>query len=179
MKLRHYIAALGLLLTASGAVSAGEPAVVTSIEQSGVIRVVMPEALASRLESQAQVAAPAQGTNEAAAPSSSAEARPTAPAVTPSHTGGAYKGPGYRIQVFSDNNSRTAKAEARTRQRNISSQFPEMGTYVVYNSPYWRLRVGNFRTQEEANAAAADLKSAFPAYSKEIRVVRDRITIAD
>ena len=40
---------------------------------------------------------------------------------------------GYRIQVFSDNNSRTAKGEARTRARNISAQFTDYQTYVVYS----------------------------------------------
>lgn len=84
---------------------------------------------------------------------------------------------GYRIQVFSDNSSRTAKGEARTRARNISSQFPDYQTYVVYNSPYWRLRVGNFKTNEEAQTAAEELRMAFPSYAREIRVVRDRIVV--
>ncbi len=82
---------------------------------------------------------------------------------------------GYRVQVFSDNNTRTAKGEARVKARNISERFPEYRTYVIYNSPFWRLRVGDFRTQEEASDAAIRIKVEFPSYSKEIRVVRDRI----
>lgn len=50
-------------------------------------------------------------------------------------------------------------------------------TYVVYNSPYWRLRVGNFKTNEEAQTAAEELRMAFPSYAREIRVVRDRIVV--
>lgn len=84
---------------------------------------------------------------------------------------------GYRVQVFSDNNARTAKNEARSKQRVISSRFPKYQTYVMYTSPYWRLKVGDFRTQQEANAAADELRRAFPSYSKEIRVVRDRVNI--
>ncbi len=84
---------------------------------------------------------------------------------------------GYRVQVFSDNNARTAKNEARSKSRNISSRFPQYRTYVMYTSPYWRLRVGDFATEAEAEAAAADLKRAFPSYSREIRVVRDRINV--
>ena len=84
---------------------------------------------------------------------------------------------GYRIQVFSDNNVRTAKAEAASKQRIISARFPQYQTYVRYTSPYWRLKVGDFRTQQEANDAADELRKAFPAYSKEIRVVRDRISL--
>lgn len=86
---------------------------------------------------------------------------------------------GYRIQVFSDNNSRTAKNEARTKARNISSIFPQFRTYVTYNSPYWRLKIGDFRTQQEANAVAEELRQAFPSYSKEIRIVRDRINLTE
>lgn len=82
---------------------------------------------------------------------------------------------GWRIQVFSDSNQRTAKGEARAKSRNISSRFPQYRTYVTYNSPYWRLRVGDFQSQAEANEAAEELKRAFPSYAKEIRVVRDRI----
>lgn len=86
---------------------------------------------------------------------------------------------GFRVQVFSDNNTRTAKNEARSKQRVISSRFPQYQTYVMYTSPYWRLKVGDFRTQQEANIAAEELRNAFPSYSKEIRVVRDRINIAE
>ncbi|MBD5322861.1 MAG: SPOR domain-containing protein [Duncaniella sp.] len=85
---------------------------------------------------------------------------------------------GYRVQVFSDNNVRTAKAEAASKQRIISARFPQYQTYVKYTSPYWRLKVGDFKTQQEANAAADELRKAFPAYSKEIRVVRDRISLS-
>ncbi len=85
---------------------------------------------------------------------------------------------GYRVQVFSDNNIRTAKSEANSKQRVISSRFPQYQTYVMYTSPYWRLKVGDFRTQQEANAAAEELRKAFPSYSKEIRVVRDRVNIS-
>lgn len=82
---------------------------------------------------------------------------------------------GYRVQVFSDNNPRTAKSEAGSKQRAIASRFPQYQTYLRYTSPYWRLKVGDFRTRQEADAAAAELRRAFPAYSKEIRVVKDRI----
>ncbi len=86
---------------------------------------------------------------------------------------------GYRIQVFSDNNPRTAKNEANSKARTIRSRFPQYRSYVSYKSPYWRLKVGDFRTQQEANAAAADIRRAFPSYGKEIRIVKDRVFISD
>lgn len=84
---------------------------------------------------------------------------------------------GYRVQVYSDNNARTAKNQARTKQRAINARFPQYRTYVRYSSPYWRVKVGDFRTQQEAANAAEELRRAFPAQSKEIRIVRDRINL--
>ena len=52
-----------------------------------------------------------------------------------------------------------------------------MRTYVTYTSPYWRLKVGDFRTQREAQAAVDQIRQAFPSYGKEIRVVRDRVNL--
>lgn len=82
---------------------------------------------------------------------------------------------GYRVQIYADNNVRLAKGEARQRERAIARRFPSLGTYVAYVSPYWRLRVGDFRSEAEAQKVAADIRKAFPAYAREIRVVRDRI----
>lgn len=84
---------------------------------------------------------------------------------------------GYRVQLFSDNNSRTAKNEARAKERRVIARFPQYRSYVMFKAPYWRLRVGDFRTHQEANAAADEIRKAFPSYSKEIRVVQDRINL--
>lgn len=97
--------------------------------------------------------------------------KPVSSVATGAKTGG------YRVQVYLDNNARTAKNEARARARNISERFPNYPTYVVYSSPYWRLRVGNFRSHEEADEAAAEISAAFPSYAREVRVVRDRIVV--
>lgn len=82
---------------------------------------------------------------------------------------------GYRIQVFSDNNPRTAKSEARAKSRNIGARFPQYRSYVSYHSPFWRVRIGDFRTEQDAREAAQEIKNAFPSYRREVRVVRDRI----
>jgi len=82
---------------------------------------------------------------------------------------------GYRIQVFDDNNVRTAKHEAQNRKRHIESRFPEYKVYTQFNSPYWRVKVGDFRTRSEAEAALAAIRSAFPGYGNQLRVVRDKI----
>lgn len=89
------------------------------------------------------------------------------------------KAVGYRIQVFSDNNQRTAKAQAQARERNIATQFPELNVYLLYKSPSWRVRVGDFKTRSEAEQVMHEIKEAFPAYAGEVTVVVDRINLEE
>ena len=84
---------------------------------------------------------------------------------------------GYRVQVFSDNNQRTAKGGAEVRQLNISAQFPNWSVYRMYKSPMWRVRVGDFKTRAEAEFAMHELKEAFPVYASEMMVVVDNINL--
>ena len=79
------------------------------------------------------------------------------------------------IQVFSDRNQRTAKGEALSKERSIKESFPEMGTYITYDAPSWRLRVGDFRTRDEAAARLAELREAFPGFAGEMIIVVDVI----
>lgn len=82
---------------------------------------------------------------------------------------------GYRIQVYSDNKGQSAKTRAQGIAANISHTFPHYGTYLAYKAPYWRLRIGDFHSEEQAKEALTELKSAFPSLANEMRIVRDRI----
>ncbi len=84
---------------------------------------------------------------------------------------------GYRIQVFYSNDHRTAKAKAHSREKLIQSECPELPTYAVFTSPFWRLRVGDFRTAEEAKTELVKLQKKFPQMAEEMRVVKDKIRI--
>ena len=84
---------------------------------------------------------------------------------------------GYRIQVFADKNQRTAKSEAMARERNVQARFPELGCYLTYNAPTWRMRVGDFLTREEALEMMQQLKKEFPSFAREMIVVKDRINV--
>lgn len=84
---------------------------------------------------------------------------------------------GYRIQMFSGNNARTAKNDADTRAAAVRESFPEYETYVTFDSPYWRLKVGDFQNYDDAAAALSMFKKAFPNIAREMRMVRDRINV--
>ena len=86
---------------------------------------------------------------------------------------------GYRIQAFDDNNPGTARQGAESRKRQMESRFPEWRSYVEFNSPYWRVKVGDFRSRSEVEAAIEEMRHAFPGLSSQLRIVRDRINISE
>lgn len=87
------------------------------------------------------------------------------------------KAKGYRIQVYSGNDQKVAKNEANSRKGAIQSSFPNMEVTVSYNSPVWRVRAGNFKTQEQASQALSELKAKFPGFGREMRIVDDVVKI--
>ena len=84
---------------------------------------------------------------------------------------------GFRAQVFSGNNQRKSKDEAFRKEKEIKDLFPEVPTYVTYNAPFWRLRVGDFRTHEEAYRMQRQLMEAFPTYKKEMYIIKEEVRI--
>jgi SPOR domain len=67
--------------------------------------------------------------------------------------------PGYRIQVInSPDRGKVFAAKAK-----VYEQFPDWKPYLLYQSPNYKLRVGNFKTQEEAQDALKQLSRFFPA----------------
>ena len=84
-------------------------------------------------------------------------------------------GAGFRIQVFSSNVQRTAKTEAFNIEKEIRTAFPDLGVYVSYTSPFWKVRVGDFKTSEEAQTFRPELIAAFPNLRNAIYTVKDKI----
>lgn len=84
---------------------------------------------------------------------------------------------GFRVQIFSDNNVHTAKSNAEYRKRSVEQRLPGVRAYLKYESPYWRVRVGDYRTRSEAENALQEIRSAFPNYSSDLKIVSERINI--
>lgn len=85
---------------------------------------------------------------------------------------------GFRVQVFSSNVQRSAKTEAFRIEREIKDGFPDEAVYVNYSSPFWKVRVGDFRTQAEAQKLRSQLKETFPKLKSEIYIVREQILLS-
>jgi len=84
---------------------------------------------------------------------------------------------GWRIQVFSGNNQRISKNEAFRKETDVKTTFPEMSTYVKYNAPFWRLRVGDFQTYQDAQRMLIQLRHTFPAFGREMSIVKEKIQV--
>ena len=84
---------------------------------------------------------------------------------------------GFKIQAFAGNNQRRSKDEAYYKQRLINTSFPEQETVVIFDSPFWRLRVGNFKSREDANAVLQDMRRTFPGFGKEMYIVIDEVKV--
>ncbi len=73
------------------------------------------------------------------------------PAIAPQITG-------YRIQLFFDIDKQNVD-EARSKFMNL---YPKVDTYVVFNAPNYFLKVGDFRTQIEAEKVKSTVENQFP-----------------
>lgn len=63
-----------------------------------------------------------------------------------------YKMQGYRVQVYSGGNSRADRQKAETAGVVMKSHFPDQPIYTHFYSPSWKCRMGNYKTQAEAQA---------------------------
>ena len=86
--------------------------------------------------------------------------------------------PGYRIEVFSGNNQRASMAEAQEKASQIKNRFSDISTDVTFSAPFWRLRVGDYLSYEEAFSMMSKLTEAFPTFRREIQIVREDIRIS-
>lgn len=105
-------------------------------------------------------------------------AEPAKKPATEQNRGGYGRSTGYRIQVFSDGrNQHTLEARAKARGNAIIARFPKYRgqVYTQSSAPNWYARVGNFRTQQEAQSALEELQRAFPQYRSEMRIVKSKI----
>ena len=78
--------------------------------------------------------------------------------------------PGFRIQVINTTERKVA-IDAKSK---IYQMYPELQAYLLYQSPYYRLRIGNFKTKQEAEDYQNDLSRAFPGA---VFIVRDVIEV--
>ncbi|MEJ7737305.1 MAG: SPOR domain-containing protein [Chitinophagaceae bacterium] len=78
--------------------------------------------------------------------------------------------PGFRIQIL-NTTDRTDAIDAKSK---VYQLYPELKAYLLYQSPYYRIKVGNFKTRQEAEEYQGSLARYFP---NTVFIVRDIIEV--
>ncbi|MCD8529031.1 MAG: SPOR domain-containing protein [Chitinophagales bacterium] len=65
---------------------------------------------------------------------------------------------GYRIQLLSSSDREAVYAK----KNEVYSIFPDFQGYVIYDQPYYKLRMGDFTTRLEARKYLDEIITAFP-----------------
>ena len=68
-------------------------------------------------------------------------------------------GKGYRLLVINT----TKRDDAISAKTKVYTYFPELKAYLQYQSPYYKLKVGNFKEKKEAVDYQNKLKRYFPS----------------
>ena len=77
---------------------------------------------------------------------------------------------GYRILIVSSND-RNKVIDAKTK---MYREFPELKAYMMYQSPFFRLKVGNFRERTDAEEYLSEIQRIYPTG---VYVVTDTIEV--
>lgn len=85
---------------------------------------------------------------------------------------------GFRLQVYSSNVPQTSKKEAFDIEQDMKSAYPDIPVYVIYQPPFWKVRLGDFRHQTEADLLRQDVITRFPNIKGDVYLVKDMIQVA-
>ena len=69
--------------------------------------------------------------------------------------------PGYRVQVYFGSGS-DAKSIANKIRSELNNQYNDWSSYLTYEAPYFKVRVGDFRNRNEAYKAFKIIQSSYP-----------------
>ncbi len=89
---------------------------------------------------------------------------------------GQYEEDGFRLQVYASNVQQTAKNEALLLQQRLEPLI-DVPVYAQSEPPFWKVRLGNFRTREEANRYKEIFLQDFPDLQGSTYVVPDKIVL--
>jgi hypothetical protein len=79
---------------------------------------------------------------------------------------------GYRIQIFNASGT-NSKKQANDVKADLMQKYPEIESYVIYQAPNFKVRLGDFRNRMEAQKVLNDIKKEYSsAY-----IVKDEINL--
>lgn len=84
---------------------------------------------------------------------------------------------GYRVHLYSEIASQKSKNKAFNIERKFLEAYPEISSYITVSGPKIRMRVGDFKTWEEANRLMQELRKKNRDISNEAMIVKDDIRL--
>jgi hypothetical protein len=81
---------------------------------------------------------------------------------------------GYRIKLFKDSGNDALDA-AHEIMDEFSEKFPGINAYLSFQEPYYRVRVGDFRTRLEALDKLEEIKKKY----RNVWIIKDKINLSD
>lgn len=69
--------------------------------------------------------------------------------------------PGYRVQIFFESGN-YSRNKAFGEKSKFMSRYPDVAAYVVFQEPYYKVRIGNFRNKLEAESFKHRIKDQWP-----------------
>ena len=85
--------------------------------------------------------------------------------------------PGFRVQVYSSNHPQRGKAEALLIEQRIKQAMSNVPVYVIYATPSWKVRLGDFLSEQQAIQLRDIFKGIFPDLADYTYVVRDQVKV--
>jgi len=68
---------------------------------------------------------------------------------------------GYRVRIFFDN-KQTARSKSESIVADFSEAFPDIAVYRIYENPYFKVTVGDFRTRSQAMQFMLRVRRTYP-----------------
>ena len=81
---------------------------------------------------------------------------------------------GYRIQIFFDSGN-NSKIKAQSVYEGFKARYPDVGAYLSFKSPNYKVRVGDFRTRLDAQRFLNQVIAEYP----NAWIIADEINLPD
>jgi len=79
---------------------------------------------------------------------------------------------GYRIQIYMASGN-DALSNAEIIKKDFELNFPDLTAYVTFREPYYRVRVGDYRTRLEANQLLKAIRKSY----QDAWIIQDKISL--
>ncbi len=69
---------------------------------------------------------------------------------------------GYRVHIYTDSGIRSKLRTDKTKEE-FDEKYPDINSYISYNEPNYRIRVGDFRSRLDASRFLQEIRKDYPS----------------